>query len=131
MGHKGSGSTRYSGELAARAAGNIELLKVMESSIGQYAPAFLPGEPLSLTEQSGRLQATGVQRASRIRLKQPCTHRCKTFFAYGSSALVRVEHDGGAAAWFVGILAAPSVQGHRLPPPQELWPYPNLSLSLL
>ena len=80
LGHKGSGSTRYSGELAARAAGNIELLKVMESSIGQYAPAFLPGEPLSLTEQSGRLQATGVQRASRIRLKQPCTHRCKTFF---------------------------------------------------
>ena len=25
LGHRGSGSTRYSGELAARAAGNIEL----------------------------------------------------------------------------------------------------------
>ena len=58
----------------------IVLLKVMVSSIGQYAPVFLPGEPLSLTEKSGRLQSTGVQRASRIRLKQPCTHRCKTFF---------------------------------------------------
>ena len=28
-------------------------------------------------------------------------------------------------------LAVPSVQGHRLPPSQELWPYQNLFLSLL
>ena len=26
---------------------------------------------------------------------------------------MRVEHEGGAAAWLVGTLAAPSVQGHR------------------
>ena len=44
------------------------------------------------------------------------------FFACGSSAPVQVEHEGGAAAWFVGTLVAPSVQGHGLPPPQELWP---------
>ena len=45
LGHRGSGSTRYSGELAARAARNIVLYKGMATSIGQYAPVFLPGEP--------------------------------------------------------------------------------------
>ena len=44
LGHRGSGCTRYSGELAARAAGNIVLWKGMATSIGQYAPVFLPGE---------------------------------------------------------------------------------------
>ena len=36
---------------------------------------------------------------------------------------MRVEHEGGAAAWLAGTLAAPSVQGHGLPPPQELRRY--------
>ena len=39
----------------------------------------------------------------------------RLFFACGSSAPVRVEHEGGAAAWLVGTLVVPSVQGHRLP----------------
>ena len=43
-------------------------------------------------------------------------------FACGSSVLVRVEYEGGTAAWLSGCLVAPSVQGHGLPPPQELWP---------
>ena len=42
------------------------------------------------------------------------------FFACGSSAPVRVECEGGIAAWLVGTLVAPSVQGHGLHPPQEL-----------
>ena len=50
----------------------------------------------------------------------------RLFFAYGSSASVRAEHDGGAAAWLVGTLVVQSVQGHGLPPPQELWPYQGL-----
>ena len=33
----------------------------MTTSIGQYAPEFLPGEPLSLTENPGRPQSTGFQ----------------------------------------------------------------------
>ena len=37
----------------------------------------------------------------------------RLFFACGSSAPVRVESEGGAAAWLVGTLVAPSVQGHR------------------
>ena len=46
-----------------------------------------------------------------------------TFSACGSSAPVRAEHEGGAAAWLAGTLVVPSVQGHRLPLPQELCPY--------
>ena len=62
MGHRGSGSTRHSGGLAAKAAGNIVLYKVMATSIGQYTPVFLPGEPLFLTEKPGRPQSTGSER---------------------------------------------------------------------
>ena len=67
---------------------------------------------------------------SRTCLTRPCACRRKTFFACGSSALVSVECEGGAAAWLVGTLAAPNVQGHGLPPPQELWPDQSFS-SLL
>ena len=45
------------------------------------------------------------------------------FFACGSSAPVRVEHEGGPAAWLVGTLVVPSVHRHKLPLPQELWPF--------
>ena len=34
----------------------------MATSIGQYPPVFLPGEPPSLTEKPGRPQSTGSQR---------------------------------------------------------------------
>ena len=60
LGLRGSGSTRYSGELVARAAGNSVLWKVMATSIGQDTPVFLPGEPL--TDKPGRTQSTGAQR---------------------------------------------------------------------
>ena len=63
-------------------------------------------------------------------------HRCKIllsffllfffFFACGSSVPVRVEFEGGTAAWVTGTLAVPRVQGHRLPQPQDLWPYQSL-----
>ena len=46
LGCRGSGITRYSGELVAREAGNVVLWKGMATSIGQYAPVFLSGEPL-------------------------------------------------------------------------------------
>ena len=67
LGHRGSGSTRYSGELVPKAAGNIVLQKGMATSIGQYTPAFLPGEPPSLTEKPGRPQSTGSQRVGHDR----------------------------------------------------------------
>ena len=62
MGCRGSGSTRYSAELVAGAAGIIVLYKGMATGIGQYAPVFLPGESPSLTEKPGRPQSTGSQR---------------------------------------------------------------------
>ena len=39
---------------------------------------------------------------------------------------MRVDHEGVVAAWLSGTLTVPSVQGHRLPLPQELWSYPSL-----
>ena len=63
--------------------------------------------------------------------KQHCVHRHKIFFVCGSSAPVRVEREGGAAAWLAGILGAPNVQEHGLPPLKELWPCQSLGLSLL
>ena len=53
------------------------------------------------------------------------------FFACGSSVPVRVEHEGGAAALLEGTLTVPGVQGHRLLPRQELWPYHSLFSELL
>jgi len=50
----------------------------MATSIGQYAPIFLPGELPFLTEKPGRPQSTGLQ--SWTWPKQPCAHRHKTFF---------------------------------------------------
>ena len=58
-------------------------------------------------------------------------HRCKIFFACGSSAPVRVECEDVTAAWLVGTLVVTSVQGHRLPLWQELCPYQSHFLSLL
>ena len=54
---------------------------------------------------------------------QPCTHRHETFFACSSSAPVRVEREGGAAAWLARTLVVPILQGPRLPLLQVLWPY--------
>ena len=102
----------------------------MTTSIGQYAPVFLPGETLSLTENPGKPQSTGLQgvRCDQI---DPEHINIRLFFACGSSAPVRVEHGGGTATWLAGTLVVPSVQGHGLPPLQELWLYQSLFLSLL
>ena len=43
-------------------------------------------------------------------------HGGKNFFACGSSAPLRVEHERGTAAWLAGTMVAPRVPGHRLPP---------------
>ena len=43
------------------------------------------------------------------------------FLASGSSAPGRTEHKGGRASWILVTLGVPSVQGHQLPQPQELF----------
>ena len=70
-------------------------------------------------------------RKSQTLPKNPVRIDARLFFACGSSAPVRVEREGDTAAWPIGTLVAPSVQRHRLPPPQELWPYQSLLSSLL
>ena len=55
-------------------------------------------------------------------------HRCKIcsfffFFSFLCMTAVRVECEGGAAAWFAGTLAVQSVHGHRLPPTRSYGPF--------
>ena len=92
----------------------------MATNIGQFTPVFLPGKLPSLTEETGRPQSTGSQRVGLDRSDPE--HIDTRLFACGSSAPVRVESEGGTAVWLVGTLAAPSVQGHGLLPPQDLRP---------
>ena len=94
----------------------------MATSISQYAPVFLPGDPPSLTEKPGRPQSTGSQRLRHDQSDPACID-ARLFFACGTSAPVRGECEGGTAACHVGTLATPSVQRHGLPQSQELWPY--------
>ena len=77
----------------------------------------------------GRPQSIGLQRVGHDQSDPVCIDT--RLLACGSSAPVRAESEDSAAAWLVGTLAAPSVQGHRVPPPQELWPYQSLFSSLL
>ena len=84
----------------------------MATSIDQHAPVFLPGELPSLTEKPGRPQSSGYKELDMTEVIL-CAKTDARFFACGSSAPVRVESEGGPAAWLVGALVVPSVQGHR------------------
>ena len=98
---RGSGSTGYKGEMAARAAGNKcsrRLWQPVLANMLQYS---------CLENPHGReaWQATVYRVAnSRTQPKQLCVYRCKTYFAFGSSAPVMVEHEGGTTACLVGTL---------------------------
>ena len=89
----------------------------MVTSIGQHTPVFLPGE--APDREDRRPQSTGSQRVGND-LSDPACIDTRLFFACGSSSPVRVECEGGAAAWVTGTRVVPSVQGHRLPQPLEL-----------
>ena len=82
------------------------------------------------TEKSSRPPSTGSQRV-RHDQSDPVHIDARLFFACGSSAPVKVEREGGAAAWLAGTLAAPRVERHGLPPPQELWPYQSFFKPLV
>ena len=125
LGHRGSGSTRYSGKFVARPAGNIVLWKGMATSIGEYTPVFLPGKPhwqTSLVDHSPQ----GRKELDMTEVIPTCIDARLFFFACSNSAPLRVKHESGAVAWVVGSLMAPKVQGHGLPELQELWPSQSL-----
>ena len=117
MGDRGSGSTRYSEGLVAmvaRAAGNIVLYKGMQ-------PVLTNTLQYSCLENRPDREAweATVHRIAKSR-DDPSDPACidtRLFFTCGSSALVRVEHEGGTAAWPAGTPVAPSVQGYGLPLP--------------
>ena len=132
LGYRGSGSTRYSREFWAMVVRNIVLYKGMATSISQHTPYCLENPPDKEAWQATVhtvLKSWTWLKWPRWTLKY--MNRCKTFFACGIPAPVRVEREGGAAVWFARTLVVPSVQGHRLPPPQELWPFQSLFSSLL
>ena len=108
MGHRASGSTRYSGGLAGS-----RKYSALEGYGNQYWPVHsssLAWRAPSLTEKPGRPQSTGSQRVGQDRSNPVSTN--KTFFSpCGSSAPVRVDCEGDAAAWLARTLVVPSVQG--------------------
>jgi len=108
----GLGSSRYS---------------ALEGYDNQYWPVHssILAWKTPMTENPGRPQSTESQRAEHDRSDPVCIDAKLFFFFFhcGSSAPVRVEREGGAAAWVTGTLAAPSAQGYGWPQPQELWPY--------
>ena len=84
-----------------------------------------------LTEMPGQPQSSGSQRVGH-NWSNPVLHKCKTFFffACSSPAPVKIDSEDGTAAWVVETPMPPSVQGQRLPQPQELWPYQSLFFFL-
>ena len=72
MGHRGSGSTRYSEELAARATGNNSALEGYGKQYWQICFSILAWRTPSLTEKPGRPQSTGSQRVGHDRSDPVC-----------------------------------------------------------
>ena len=109
LGHRGSGSTRYSGGWRL---GQQEIQcprRVWQAVLANTLQYSCLQNPL--TEKPGSLQSTVSQRVGHDR-SSPAHIDTRLFFACGSSAPVRVELEGGAVVWLVGTLAEPSVQGH-------------------
>ena len=83
-------------------------------------------------EKLGRPQSTGSQSVGHNQSDPACIDTrffiylfiyLFIYFACGSSALVRVECEGGETVWLARILGAPRVQDTDIIPlPQELWP---------
>ena len=129
LGRRGSGSTRCSGELAT----SSRKYSALEGHGNKYWPtrsSVLAWRTASLTEKLGRPQSTRTQPVGHCQRDSVHTG-ASLFFARGSSAPVRADPEGSAAAWLAGALEASGVQRHGLPLPQELRPYHRLLLSLV
>ena len=116
LGCRGSGHTKYSGVLAATAAENNSVLEGHGNQYWPVRPSILAWRT-PLTEKPSRPQSTGLERVGHDRSNPVSTD--SRFFLLPVAAL----HEGGTAAWLAGTLVVQSVQGHGLPPLQELWPF--------
>ena len=100
MGRRGSGSTRCSGELAT----SSRKYSALEGYGNKYWPtrsSVLAWRTASLTEKPGRPQSTGSQPVGHCQSDSVHTGT-SIFFARGSSAPVRADPEGSAAAWLAG-----------------------------
>ena len=109
LGHRVSGSTRYSG-LDSYGSRKYSAL---EGYGNQYWPirSSILAWRTPLPDREAWQGTVYRFTMSWILLKQPSVRRCKTFFACGNSAPVRVEREGGAASWLVGILGSTKCAG--------------------
>ena len=82
-----------------------------------------------LTEKPSRPQSTGWQRVEHD--QSDSAHIDARLFCLWQLCPGRVKQEGSTAAWLVGTLMEPGVQGHGLPPLQELWLFQSLFSSLL
>ena len=122
LGHRGSGSTRSSGEVVARAAGNIAFQKDMANSIGQYAPVFSPGEaPWQRSLAGDSLQGRRVGHDQRDPARIDTRVFCLWHLRPSESWVWRWH--GRAAC---GDRWGTKRPGRRLPRRQESWPCPRL-----
>ena len=124
LGHRRCGSSRYSGgwQLEQRE---------MQCSRRVWQLVLANTLQYPCLENPCPWQATIFRAAESDTTEETLCAQAQNFFAGGSSAPGRAEREGGAAAWLAGTLAAPSVQGHGQPPPQELRPDQSILLSLL
>ena len=92
--------------------------------VWQPTPVFLPGE----SPRKRSLAGHSPQGLKKLNTSEMILHvQTQDFFlACGSSAPVRTECEGVTAAWVAGTLVVPSMQGHRLPQLQKVWPSQNL-----
>ena len=108
MDHRVPGSGRYSGEPAARGAGDMVLLGLFLTSGSSASVGIEHGggtaawimETLVMSCTQGR----------QFPLVQEIWYYYSFFLASGSSVLLRIECGGGVAIWIAWILEAPSVQ---------------------
>ena len=87
LGHRVSGSTRFSGELVARAAGKHSALEGYGNKYWPLCSSMLAWRPSVPDREAWQATAYRVAKSQTLP-KWPCAHRCKTCFACGSSAPV-------------------------------------------
>ena len=126
LGCRDSGSTRYSGiwwlgHSALEGYGN-QYWPICSSILAWRTP---------LPDREAWQATVHMVSKSWTQLKQSCMYRCKIFFAFGSSAPVKVKRKGSTAACVKQTLMVPSVQGHGLSQLQELWPYQSFFKPLV
>ena len=119
LGGRGPSSTRYSGELAGLGQQEICSRRVWQPVLANT----LQYSHLEKTEKPSRSQSTGSQRVRHYQSSSAWRGARHFFFCLWQLCASESWAWRWCSTWLAGTLAVPSVQGHGLPPLQELWPY--------